>query len=145
MAETPTTSAVIAERPSIGDKVPDGSTLAAFINRALADVKRFVRNVRGVEWSTIYDATAGEYLKDTDGNANNQDQLEKAITLMAIGLVYKEYSQTVNDSQWWDLYIAYREDAETLLKEAKLDIDRDESGAIDAGEEKAATQTFLSR
>lgn len=141
MAEIPTEAEILAERASINDYLPDGVPLSDFIDKALLYVKRYLRNVRGIEWSTVFVGT--DYLTDSDGNANNQDQLIHAITLTTISLVYKEYSQTVNESQWWDLYMAYRDECETLLNQAKLDIDIDESGGIDSLEEKVRTQTFF--
>ena len=143
MAETPTAADIITARASISDYLLEGVSLDDFIAIALADVKRYMRNIRGIEWIQVSDGT--DYYPDASGDANNDDQLKKAITLTAISLVYKEYSQTVNESQWWDLYLAYKDEAETLLQTAKLDVDQNKDGVINADEEQTKTQTFMAR
>ena len=150
MAATPTTTEIIVEYAKIEQFIADEVTLAEHISTALADVKRYLLNNRGIQWSTVFDSDADDYYVDSDGVANNDDQLKKAISLRTVSLVYKANAERANvnqsnDSFFWDLYRKYRSEAETLLDVAKLDIDADKSGSISDDEERTTAQVFFSR
>ena len=144
MAELPTTLSVVSKRPDIEDYT---SNLAVHMANALAQVKRYLLNNRGIKWSTVYDSgTADDYFADTDDLENNKDQIGEAITLLTIALVFEAYSiKAQDDSQWWNLYQAFRADSESLMDTMKLDIDVDESGGVTEDEEKETGQRFFSR
>ena len=148
--DTPTSAEIVIEYAKVEQYISTEVTIDDYIDRGLADVKRYLLNTRGVQWSMVFDSDTAEYLTDTDGNANNDDQLKKAISLMTIAAVYKDNAQRANvqqsnDSFFWGLYSEFRSEAETLLDVAKLDIDTDESGTITEGEERTTSQVFFSR
>ena len=145
MAETPTHSEVVNEAAHIEKYVPTEVEMLEFVTRALADVKRYLRNNRGINWSQVYDSASGDYFEDTDGNANNKDQLLKAIRLSTVSIIYKDNAQESQDSIWWDMYKEYRAEAEILLDNAKLDVDSNDDGEISDGEENATRQKFFGR
>jgi hypothetical protein len=143
--ETPTYTEMISRFAKIDQYVADETDLTAYVATALEEVQIYLINNRAIKWSTVYDSDNSIYFVDTDGIANNDRQLKKAISLMAISFIYRDNAQNATDAMFWDLYIAYKGEAETLLDVAKLDIDADESGVIDSDEEKTSAQVFFSR
>lgn len=141
--ETPNYSDIVQECATIEQYITDDVSMQAHINYALAEVKRYLRNMRGVEWSTVYDVANEEYFKDTDDNENNKDNILKAIRLMTIALIYKANAQEARESIWWDLYKEYLIEANTLMDNAKLDIDFNKSGEIEDAEEEYSGQVFF--
>lgn len=144
MAEKPTYSEMTRECAVVEQFVSDEVTMTECIDRGLAHVKRHLLNSRGIKWSHVYDSSTSDYFLDSDGIANNKDNLHKAIRVMTIALIYRDNAQDTTDSAWWGLYQAYRGEAEALLDTAKLDIDEDEDGGIDADEESLTGQVFVS-
>ena len=145
MAETPTYFEVIKECAQIEQYIAEEVVMLDYITSALADVKRYLRNIRGIEWATVYNSDTEDYFKDTEDNENNKDQLLKAIRLMTIAIIYKDNAQEATESIWWDLYKEYREEAEQLIYTAKFDIDSDSSGGITSDEESLISQSFFRR
>lgn len=143
--ETPTYADVVKECSTIEEYLAGQTSLSDYSYQALADVKRYLRNQRGIEWSTVYDATNDIYFVDTEGNANNKDNLIKAISLMTVALIFKANAQEATDSMWWDLHKEYKGEALKLLDTAKLDIDYSEDGTISDNEEEATSQVFFKR
>ena len=145
MAESPTYLEVIKECAQIEQYIAEEVVMLDYITSALADVKRYLRNIRGIEWATVYNSDTEDYFKDTEDNENNKDQLLKAIRLMTIAIIYKDNAQEATESIWWDLYKEYREEAEQLIYTAKFDIDSDSSGGITSDEESLISQSFFRR
>jgi hypothetical protein len=146
MAETPTRDQVLIERHDIESTIAQNDAnldLDDYISKALAHVKRDLREVKGIKWDMVYDSTNSQYFENTDGDANNDDTIKHMITLVAISFAFKDLSIRVEDSNFWDLYINYREDYDRALNQAKLDIDWNESGGITEDEDGQTTQVFF--
>ena len=145
MAESPTYQEIIKECAQIEQYVAVESSMTAYIDRALADVKRYLLTSRGIKWATVYSSTDGDYFADTDGIENNKDQLQKAIRLMTVAIIYKDNAQESAESIWWDLYKEYKLEAESIIDSSKLDVDTSGDGTIDSTEEGSSKQAFFSR
>lgn len=145
MSEVPTYPEVVRECAQIEQYVSDPVRMDEYVERALDDVRQYLRNILGIEWATVYDSDNAEYFADTDGNTNNQTQLLKIIRLMTIAIIYKDNAQGVSDSPWWEMYEAYKVEATQLMDSAKFDIDANEDGEISEDEETQTTQTFFQR
>jgi GAF domain-containing protein len=145
MAETnaiPTDDELLAYRSDLSTYLPAGKTLQNIMATALAEVKRFLEDDRNVLWSRVYDLTNDEYFSDPDDNERNKDRIQKAIMLFTVSILFHDYAVTHGGS-WWELYLAYRSDAENTLRNAKLDIDIDDSGTVDESETAKQSQSFL--
>jgi len=145
MAESPTYQEIIKECAQIEQYVAVESSMTAYIDRALADVKRYLLTSRGIKWATVYSSADGDYFADTDGIENNKDQLQKAIRLMTVAIIYKDNAQESAESIWWDLYKEYKLEAESIIDSSKLDVDTSGDGTIDSTEEGSSKQAFFSR
>lgn len=147
MAESPTNTQVLAERPDVEtfiEKNEANLVLSDYVARALAQVKRDIRDRKGIKWSQVYSSAASDYFENTDGEALNRDRLHNAIILMTVAYVFKDYMIAV-DSNYNGLYLEYRADYDRAIDEMKLDVDWDESGGINECEENNTTQVFLCR
>ena len=146
MAELPTAAELKAVRSDLDQFVGEGLSLDDQMAQALLYVKRQLEDVRGILWSKVYDSDDDKYFDDADSTGRNRDRLTTAISNMTAAYVFKDYAVTAGDgSRWWELYLAYRADADALIKNAKLDVDRDESGDITDDETGELGQTFTSR
>lgn len=146
MAETPTPTYVIEIRPDIESRLSSKLSLADYLAKALAQVKRDVEDKKGIKWSQVYDSANTAYFDNADSTGRNDDRLKHAIALQTISLIFKDYSINSGDEgKWWGLYEAYRVDYENLIDTMVLDVDLDESGAIDDGEESQTQQVFLGK
>ena len=147
MAEKPTTEHVKEERADIETYIIKGDsnlTLSDYIDKSLAQVKRDVRDVKGIKWSMVYDSTAEDYFENTDGEAINKDRLHNAIILLTVAYVFKNYSTNRSDDSTWNLmFQQYMTDYDRAIEEMKIDVDWNESGAITECEENQTTQTFM--
>ena len=140
MAELPSNQQIKDVRPDVLEFVGKDSTLKDYAERALAYVKRDLEDVRGIEWSQIYNQEIPivDYL-----TPRNTDKMNHAIALRAVALVFHDYAVSASDgAQWWDLGNSFRADYDTFLDRAKLDIDLDESGTIEEGEELQTPARF---
>lgn len=145
-SEEPTRDDVLEIRQDIVNYVVDTKDLEAdYIPQALAHIKRFLENKRGVFWITVWDVDNSDYFIGSDGIERNRDKIINAISHMTVALVFKDWSLTNREGQWWDLYLAYRSDAEDSLRDALLDIDKDKSGSISDSETAQRTQPFVIR
>lgn len=146
MAESPTREEILEKRPDLESVMEDNDAnldIDDYISRALTDVKRDLREIKGIKWDMVYDSDEDDYFTDTDGDENNRDSIINMIIMKTISEVFKDFATAVEDSRWWDLHIAYRQDYEESIRQAKLDIDRDESGEITDDEENQDTQNFF--
>ena len=146
MAENPTSAEILKLRRDLQDYVTaigNGSTIDLYADEANAQIKRDLRDSHGIEWSQVYDDP--DYLLDSDGRANNDDRIKNMIAMLAIAYVFRDYSIAVSDSQWFDLYLFYRDEYKTALAQAKLDVDSNDDGTISEGEEQQTTQSFTVR
>lgn len=147
MAETnalPSDAQILAYRSDLATYLPGGGTLQGEAATALEEVKRYLEDKRGILWRTVYDLTNDLYFVDPEGVERNQDRIQKAIILFTVAGLFKDYS-VLHGGSWWELYLAHRSDAEETLKDARLDVDLDESGAIDDGETAILSQVFMTR
>jgi len=143
MAALPTEAELLAVRSDLHDYADD---LAEYQNQALAAVKRILEDKRDILWSQVYDTNNDEYFDNEDATGRNEDRIKHAINLMTVALVFRDYAVDATDAgKWWELARAYATDAEEVILSAKLDIDSDESGTIDEGEEGYTGQVFLRR
>ena len=149
MAETnalPSTASITTVRNDIADYLPTGVTVDDFAALALLDVKRRLEDKRDILWTWVYDTTEDEYFDNTDSTGRNEDRLQQVIRLLTIAYIFKDYSIKVPaDGLWWALFEDFEKRAFDMLMDAKLDVDRDESGAITEGEESELGQVFLTR
>ena len=146
MAETPTAAELKAIRSDLDSYTGDGLKLSDHVAEALKYVKRQLEDVRGILWTQVYDSDNAVYYDDEDANGRNDDRLKNAIGNMTAAYVFKDYAVTAGEgSKWWELYLAFRADADNVIKYAKLDVDLDESGDISTGEEAQAGQSFMTR
>lgn len=145
MAELPTSKQLLLYRSDLDDYLPEKRMFVDVMADALLETKRFLEDSRGVLWTQVFNSTTDDYYVDPDGIERNKDRLHKAIILFTISILFKDYSITSGDGAWWDLYLAFRADAESTVKTAKLDLDLDESGSIEDSETSQTGQTFLIR
>ena len=149
MAESPTIEQVKAERTDIQTYVDDNEaslTLDDYIAKALAQVKRDLRDVKGIKWNMVYDSVTADYFLNTDDEAINKDRLHNAIILLTVAYVFKDYSiNRQDDGMWNSMFVQYRADYDRAIAEMVIDVDWDESGEVSEGEEYNTTQTFIGR
>lgn len=145
MAEQePTLEDVEEIRKDISDFVVDDKGIEAdYIPQALAHIKRFLEDKRGILWVTVWDETGEDYFVGTDDVPRNRDKIINATSHMVVALVFKDWSVKKQDGQWWELYVSYRADAEDELRSALLDLDKDQSGTISDGETAKRSQPFM--
>ena len=149
MAESPTSEQVKTERPDIQTYIDDNQANLSFddyIAKALAQVKRDIRDVKGIKWSMVYDEDSLDYFTNTDDEAINKDRLHNVIILLTVAYAFKDYAINRTDEGVWNsVYLAYRADYDRAIEEMKIDVDWDESGEITEGEEEQSTQVSLGR
>jgi hypothetical protein len=147
MAETnapPTDAQVLLVRDDVKDYMPEGRTLGSYISQSLAECKRILEDGRGVKWSQVFDSTNDAYLDNSDATGRNQDRIQNAVSHMAIGMVFRDYSVKQDLEESWTLHADYHENmASDRLLSSVLDVDVDESGAIDEDEESNIGQSFM--
>ena len=145
MAATPTDAQVLGIRVDLETYLVDTATISDYSARALAQLKRDLEDTRGIKWAQVY--VEPSYLDNTDNTGTNDDRCKYMIALLAVAYVFEDYAIMTEGTgtHWWDLYLAYRSDYDTTMKRAKLDVDIDDSGTIEEGEEGRSAQAFMVR
>jgi hypothetical protein len=142
----PTDEDLLFVRADIEDTYPDNTTIEEWLAQGLAQVKQDLDNERDLLWKQVYDTTNDEYFDGEDETGRNERNIKQMIMFASIYLCFEQFSiRAGEDSEWWRLYLHYENKYMNLLKSARLDIDRDEDGAIDSGEEGELGITFLSK
>ena len=149
MAETnapPSKAAVLLVRDDLSDYLPDGRTIDSYITESLEECKRVLEDDRGVVWFTVFNTTDDAYFDNADSTGRNQDRIQNAICHMTASMIFRDYAIKTELEESWTMLADYHEEKanERLLK-SKLDIDTDESGTIEEGEEGQLGQTFMVR
>ena len=149
MAETnapPTEAEVLLIRNDLMDLIASiaGRTLDSYIVDSLAECKRILEDDRGILWTQVYDTTGDAYLDNSDSTGRNEDRIKNAMSHMAAAMVFRDYSIKFEEAESWTMLAEYHEQkAIDRLTKSKLDIDIDESGAIDDDEEMLLGQVFF--
>lgn len=142
----PSLDEVKAIRQDVEDYVVDNKEVETdYTPEALKRIKRYLEDKRGILWVQVWDEDNSDYFVGADDVARNRDKIIDAIGHMVVALVFKDWSIKRTEGMWWDLYVSYRADAEDSLRNARLDIDRDESGAITEDETAKRSQPFVRR
>ncbi|OQY16382.1 MAG: hypothetical protein B6I36_10325 [Desulfobacteraceae bacterium 4572_35.1] len=141
----PTSDELLAYRTDLSNYLASGQSLDNVMATALLEVKRYLEDKRNVMWAMVFDTIGDAYWDNEDSTGRNKDRIQKAIILYTIAIIFRDYSITVGDGAWWELYLSYRADAENTLKDARLDVDRDESGDISNSEAETLGQSFMIR
>ena len=138
----PTTDQILEERADLETMADSNKkTLDEYADQALASVKRDLEDERDIKFDMVFDATADEYFVDEDGDARNDDRIKKMITLFIVSLVFKDFSNDVENG-YWLIHRAYNDEYMRLMTTAKLDIDRNEDGTVDS---QTTGQKFMRR
>jgi len=149
MAETnapPTSAEVLIIRTDLNDYLPENRTLDSYITQSLAECKRILEDDRGVPWSRVYDTTDDAYLDNSDATGRNEDRIKNAIIHLTASAIFRDYSIKNDIEENWSMLADYHDSmAKTRLIDSVLDIDTDDSGAIDDDEEGVIGQSFLRR
>ena len=145
-SESPTLAEVKDVRQDVEDYVVDNKEVETdYTPAALKHIKHYLEDKRGIFWSQVWDADSSDYFEGADEVARNRDKIVNAIAHMAVALVFKDWSIKKTEGVWWDLYVSYRADAEDGLRDALLDVDRDNSGSISEDETASRSQPFTIR
>ncbi len=150
MAETnapPSKEAVLLVRNDLRDYTEAmGRTVDSYITEALEECKRILEDDRGVVWATVFNTTDDEYYDNSDSTGRNEDRIQNAISHMTASMVFRDYAIRQDLEENWTMLADYHETkANDRLLKSKLDIDTDESGTIDTGEEGQLGQSFMVR
>jgi len=149
MAETnalPSEASITTIRNDIADYLATGVDIADYGALALAEVKRYLEDRRDIMWVMVFDTTGDAYWDNDDSTGRNQDRIQQVLRLLTIAYIFKDYSIKVPaDGLWWALFEDFETRALDLLQNARLDVDRDESGEISSDEESEDGQIFLRR
>ena len=138
----PTTDQILEERADL-EKMTDSNnkTLDEYSDQALASIKRDLEDERDIKFDMVFNSDTDEYFVDEDGDARNDDRIKKMITLFIVSLVFKDFSNDVEDG-YWLIHRAYNDEYMRLMTTAKLDIDRNEDGTVD---DQTTGQKFMRR
>ena len=121
-------------------------TIDSYITEALEECKRILEDDRGVVWFTVFNTTEDEYFDNSDTTGRNEDRIQNAISHMTASMVFRDYAIKQDLEESWTMLADYHETkANDRLLKSKLDIDIDESGAIDDNEEGQLGQSFMVR
>jgi len=150
MAETnapPSREEVLLVRNDLRDYADRmGRTVDSYITEALEECKRILEDDRGVVWFTVFNTTDDEYFDNADTTGRNQDRIQNAISHMTASMVFRDYAiRQELDENWTQLADYHETKANDRLLKSKLDIDTDESGAIEESEEGRLGQSFMVR
>ena len=149
MAETnayPKESEILLIRADLKELLADGRTLSQERAEALKEVKRILEDDRGVPWSRVFNATADAYLDNDDSTGRNEDRIKNAISHMTASLIFRGYSVLDSEEENWSSLANFHYDmAKKRLLDSTLDIDLDDSGTIEDGEEGSTGQPFFKK
>lgn len=144
MAALPTKDELLQVRSDLTEKLDnDGAlTLEDWMEKALAQVKRDLKNIRAIKWAMVYDSETDDYFVDEDDAANNKDQIHQMIMLLTVSLIYSDYSIDFSDEgKWYAISQDYKQQYVDLMTKAKIEVDWNESGSIDDSEEEQSGVT----
>ena len=141
---SPTMQEVLLIRDDLEDFLPDGRNLDSYVAQALLECKRILEDDRACPWSRVFDSTNDAYLDNSDATGRNQDRIQNAISHQTACMIFRDYSIKNGLEENWSLLADYHcQMSKERLLESTLDIDLDDSGAIDEDEEGSVGQVFL--
>jgi hypothetical protein len=142
----PTDAEILEIRPDLIEFVPEDTDLQAQAVRSLKKVKIDLEDRRGVLWSQVWDSDNSAFWVATDGPTRNDDKIPRMIAVHVVYSIFRDYAIRMNaDSEWFAVANEYLTDYDQLLKDAKLDVDSDNSGTIDDSETGQTGQVFMGR
>jgi hypothetical protein len=135
---------VLLIRDDLEDYLPEGRTVDSYIAQSLLECKRILEDDRDVPWARVFDSTNDAYLDNSDSTGRNSDRIQNAISHMTAGMIFRDYSIKQDLEESWSMLADYHEQmAKDRLTTSRLDIDWDDSGAVDLNEEGSTGQSFL--